>query len=59
MITDRDPGDEDDRDDERIVSAVMRRSMPAATSKRLLLPLPRARPVTWFDGPIATRRRKS
>lgn len=38
MITDHDPGDEDDRDDERIVAAVMRRSRPVATSKRSLRP---------------------
>lgn len=51
VITEHDPGDEDDRDDERIVAAVMKRSMPVATSKRILpatrvQPSPGANPAT-------------
>lgn len=36
MIADRDPGDEDDRDPDRIVAAAMARSLPVATSRRVL-----------------------
>lgn len=57
VITEHDPGDEDDRDDERIVAAVMKRSMPVATSKRILRrvdPATRVQPSPWTN-PATTK----